>query len=102
MKRKFEVWTVVTWIFLALFALFLVYPMYGILKQSVIGKDGQFTLEQFVKFFSTPYYSSTIQNSFVVTIAVTAVTLLLGIPFAYFYSFYQLKGSKFLFVISIL
>ena len=102
MKRKFEVWTVVTWIFLAMFALFLVYPMYGILKQSVISKDGQFTLEQFVKFFSTPYYSSTIQNSFVVTIAVTAVTLLLGIPFAYFYSFYQLKGSKFLFVTSIL
>ena len=60
MKRKFEVWTVVTWIFLALFALFLVYPMYGILKQAVFNKDGQFTLEQFSKFFSTPYYSSTI------------------------------------------
>ena len=101
-KRKFEVWSAVTWIFLALFALFLVYPMYGILRQAVINKDGQFTFEQFAKFFSTPYYSSTIQNSFVVTIAVTAVTLLLGIPFAYFYSFFQLKGSKFLFVVSIL
>lgn len=101
-KRKFEVWDIITWGFLALFVLFLVYPMYGILKQSVFSADGQFTLEQFNKFFSTPYYSSTIINSFEVTIAVTLVTLLLGIPFAYFYSFYQLRGGKFLFVVSIL
>ena len=53
-KRKFEVWSVITWVFLALFALFLVYPMYGILRQAVINKEGQFTLEQFSKFFSTP------------------------------------------------
>ena len=55
MKRKFEVWSVITWIFLGLFALFLVYPMFGILKQSIINSEGHFTLEQFQKFFSTPY-----------------------------------------------
>lgn len=102
MKRKFEVWHVITLIFLALFALFLVYPMFGILRQAVFNSDGQFSFAQFEKFFSTPYYSSTILNSFKVTIMVTAVTLLLGIPFAYFYSFFQLKGAKFLFVVSIL
>lgn len=100
--RKPEVWTAITWIFLGLFVLFLIYPLFGILRQSVFNAEGQFSLEQFDKFFSTPYYSQTILNSFKVTIAVTAVTLLLGIPFAYFYSFYQLKGSKFLFVVSIL
>lgn len=94
--RKPEVWTAITWIFLGLFVLFLIYPLFGILRQSVFNAEGQFSLEQFDKFFSTPYYSQTILNSFKVTIAVTAVTLLLGIPFAYFYSFYQLKGSKFL------
>ena len=102
MKRKFEVWHVITLIFLALFALFLVYPMFGILRQSVFDSDGRFTFAQFEKFFSTPYYSSTILNSFKVTTMVTLVTLLLGIPFAYFYSFFQLKGAKFLFVVSIL
>ncbi len=101
-KRKFEVWHVITWVMLALFALFLVYPMFGILRQAVFASDGHFTLEQFQKFFSTPYYSSTILNSFKVTLAVTLVTLLLGIPFAYFYSFFQLKGAKFLFVVAIL
>lgn len=101
-KRKFEIWSVVTWVMLALFLFLMVYPMFGVLQQAVISPEGKFTLEQFHKFFSTPYYSSTIVNSFTVTIAVTAVTLVLGIPFAYFYSFYNLKGAKFLFVVSIL
>lgn len=102
MRQKKELWSVITWIFLGLFALFLIYPMFGILKQSVLDADGRLTLAQFEKFFGTPYYSGTIKNSFVVTLAVTGATLLLGIPFAYFYSFYRMRGSKFLFVAAIL
>ncbi|MEG2701860.1 MAG: iron ABC transporter permease, partial [Clostridia bacterium] len=100
--KKFELWTVVTVVFLALFALILIYPMFGILKQSVISEDGRFSFEQFAKFFSSRYYTVTIGNSAKVTLAVTAVTLLIGIPFSYFYSFYRLKGAKFLFVVSVL
>lgn len=100
--RKFEMWSSVTIIFLVLFALFLVYPLFGILRQSVLNSQGRFTLDQFVKFFSQPYYSNTIFNSFKVTLAITLTTLIIGIPIAYFYSFYKLKGSKVLFVVSIL
>ena len=100
--KKFEVWTVVSWILMGTLLFFLVYPMFGVLKQAVFSSDGRLTLEQFEKFFSTPYYSSTIINSFTVTITVTLITLVLGIPFAYFYSFFEMKGAKFLFVISIL
>jgi len=102
MKRKLEIWTLFTFALLALFIVFLIYPLFGILQQSVIDENGRFTLEQFHKFFTNPYYSSTILNSFSVTIAITVSTLVLGIPFAYFYSFYQLRGAKFLFVVSIL
>jgi len=101
-KKKFELWTVVSLVLLALFLLFLVYPMFGLLKQSVMNEDGQFTLQEFVKFFSKSYYTSTIWNSVKVTVAVTCVSLLLGIPMSYFYSFYKLKGAKVLFVVSIL
>ena len=101
-KKKLESWTLVTVILLLMFLLVLVYPMFGLLKQSVIMPDGQFTFQEFVKFFTNSYYTNTILNSFKVTIAVTVVTLIIGIPFAYFYSFYRLKGSKFLFVISVL
>ena len=100
--KKFDMWSGVTVMFLVLFALFLIYPLLGILQQSVISKEGVFTLQEFTKFFSQAYYSKTIFNSFKVSIAITAVTLILGIPFSYFYSFYHLKGSKFLFVVGIL
>lgn len=102
MRRRFDMWSGVTVLFLALFALILVYPMFLLLKESVVNPQGQFTWENFVKFFSQPYYSRTIGNSFKVTVAITFVTLLLGIPLSYFYSFYQLKGAKLVFVISIL
>ena len=101
-KRKLEVWTVVSIVLLASFLFFLVYPMFGLLKESVISPEGNFTLEQFQKFFSKNYYTGTIVNSMKVTITVTAVSLLLGIPIAYFYSFYKIKGAKLLFVMSIL
>lgn len=100
--KKFELWSGVTLIFLALFLLFLVYPMFGILRQAVISKDGNFTLQEFEKFFSQSYYSKTIINSFKVSFTITAVTLVIGIPLSYFYSFYRLKGAKLLFVLSIL
>lgn len=101
-SKKFELWSGVTILFLVLFVVFLIYPMFGILQQSVIAKDGHFTLAEFTKFFSQSYYSKTIFNSFKVSIAITVATLVIGIPFSYFYSFYQLRGAKFLFVVSIL
>ena len=101
-KKKIELWTVVSLVLLAAFLLFLVYPMFGLLKQAVITPEGEFSLREFAKFFSKSYYTDTIVNSLKVTITVTAVSLLLGIPIAYFYSFYKIRGAKALFVISIL
>lgn len=101
-KKRFDVWSGVTLGFVILFGTFLVYPMFGILRQSVLNEGGEFTLQHFVKFFSQKYYSMTIWNSLKVTISITLVTLLIGIPFSYFYTFYHIKGSKVIFVVSIL
>ena len=100
--KRFEFWTLISLLLLGSFVLFLVYPMFGLLKQSVITPEGTFSLAEFSKFFSKTYYTGTIANSMKVTLAVTAVSLILGIPIAYFYSFYKLKGAKALFVVSIL
>ena len=101
-NRKFEVWTVMSIVFFLLFLLILVYPLFGILKQSLYDKDGVLTFANFTKFFAKKYYTNTIINSFKVTITVTFVSLLIGIPLSYFYSFYRLKGAKLIFVVSIL
>ena len=37
-KKKFEVWTIISILFFLLFLLILVYPMFGILKQSLYDK----------------------------------------------------------------
>lgn len=100
--KKFELWTIISLVLLATFLLFLVYPMFGLLKQAVISPEGNFTLVQFQNFFNKSYYTSTIVNSVKVTVVVTLVSLVLGIPISYFYSFYRIRGSKALFVVSIL
>ena len=99
--KRFDGWSGVSILLMAIFLIFLVWPLGNLLKESVIS-DGKFTLDAFQEFFGKSYYYGSIFNSLKVGIVVMAVCLLLGIPFAYFYSFYQLKGRKVLFVMCLL
>ena len=101
-RRKFEIWSVISLFLLAAFLLFFVYPICTLLRQAFVSEGGSFTLANFAKFFSKKYYYGTILNSFKVSICVTLVSLIIGIVFSYFYSFFRLKGAKFLLVASIL
>lgn len=100
--RRPDIWTLMSLLLAALLALFLVYPIWGVLKQSVLGDNGELTLGQFGKFFGRYYYSQTIIHSLIVSIATTVVSLVLGIPFAYFYTYYRLRGAKLLFTGAVL
>ena len=93
-RTPLEVWNFIAISMLLLYLLFLVLPLFNLLKSSVIHSEGGFTLEYFKKFFSQKYYLSTLVNSFKVSTAVTVFALLLGIPLAYFYNLYELKGKK--------
>ncbi|WP_130871108.1 ABC transporter permease [Intestinimonas massiliensis (ex Afouda et al. 2020)] len=81
-EKRFNVWTVLTLILLALFLLFVVYPI-GMLLTKSLFTGGELDLSYFVKFFTKKYYWSTLVNSFKVTIASTAVAVLIGLPMAY-------------------
>jgi len=100
--KKRDIWKLISLMIFVLFLFFLLYPLIDLLKQAVLDSDGSFSLSQFQKFFSKKYYYSTLINSFKVTVSVTIVSLLLGVPFAYFYAFYRIKGAKLLFVLSLL
>ncbi len=100
-KRGLDFWGLIAWIVFALFAIFLVYPIAGLLREAFIS-DGAFTMDAFQKFFGKVYYYSTIGHSFRIAAWVMLLCLLLGIPFAYFYTFYELKGRKFLYVMCLL
>ena len=102
--RKYDEWIFVSILLLVMFIVFLFLPLAGLLKQSVYNGEGQFTWENFNRFFTytNGYYLKPLANSVKVTVATTLVSLLLGIPLAYFYSFYKIRGAKVLFVVSIL
>lgn len=100
-KKRIDFWTITAWVLLAIFLLFLVYPMGKLLLEAVY-TDGHFTLDAFARFFSKPNYYNTIGNSTKIAVCVMVCSLLLGIPFAYFYTFYQLKGRKLLFILCLL
>ena len=103
-RKKYDEWIFVSLLLLTLFVVFLLFPLLGLLKQSVFNGEGQFTWAHFERFFTytNGYYLKPLANSVKVTVTTTLVSLLLGIPIAYFYSFYQIKGAKLLFVVSIL
>ncbi|HWR12764.1 MAG TPA: iron ABC transporter permease [Rectinemataceae bacterium] len=102
LKKRFDVWTTMyVAIFLA-YVLFLLYPMYALLQNSVVGENGKFSFEWFVKFFSVKYYSETLLHSFNVTICTTLLTLVIGVPLSYFYNMYEIKGKGLIQVLIIL
>ena len=101
-KRKMDVWQAISFGILILYALFLIWPMFSLLRSSVINDDGQFTWEFFQRFFDRKTYYGTLANSFKVAAAVTAASLIVGILFSYFYSLFDLKGKAILQTLAIL
>ncbi len=101
-RKLFDIWTLLYVAIFAAYAVFLLYPMYSILRNSVIGERGTLSFEWFVKFFSTKYYSATLINSFNVTIWATVLTLIIGVPLAYFYNMFEIKGKGLIQVLIIL
>lgn len=101
-KRRWDIWTFLGLALLVLFGIFFIYPCVRLLWEAFYTTEAGFTLQAFVKFFSKKYYYNTILNSFKVSATVMLVSLLLGVPFSYFFSFYKLKGRKVLFILALL
>ena len=100
-KKRADVWTVISLAILATYLLFLIYPLFKLLIEAIY-KNGAWTGEYFGKFFQNPYYGSTLLHSFQISLAATAVSLILGVPLAYFYNLYEIKLKNLVQVIIIL
>lgn len=95
-KKKLNIWLVLALAILALFLIFVVYPIGLILYKSILMEDGTISFSNFTKFFSKKFYWSTLVNSFKVTIASTLVSAVLGLIMAYLLRSIKIKGSKYL------
>ena len=100
-KKQFNIWHVFSVILLAFDLLFIVYPLFNVLKNSV-WIDGGFSLSHFQKFFGESYYFDTLLNSLKVAAVTTITSLVFGILLAYANTIYRLKGSTFIQIVTIL
>ena len=87
-------WTIVTLLSIILLLIFIVYPFSSMVIKSFIGKEGSFTLENYIRFFQSNYYRTALLNSLKVSLSATGLALLIGIPMAYFTSRFDLRGKK--------
>lgn len=100
-KKSLDIWKVVSFSVLAVYLLFLLYPLFRLFYQSIYA-DGHFTLEYFRAFFAQKYYINSISHSLKVSILATLITLIIGVPLAYFYQMYEIKGKTLLQILVIL
>lgn len=91
-EKRFNVWTVLTLILLALFLAFVIYPI-GMLLIKSLFTDRKVDLSYFVKFFTKKYYWGSLVNSFKVTVVSTLVAALIGVPMAYMLRSVRIPGS---------
>lgn len=93
-EQRFSVWSAFSLIILAIFLLFIIYPLILVLYKSVIDpQSGSFTLDYLAKFFTKKFYWSTMVNSFGVTACATLLSALIGLPMAYVMRSVKIKGS---------
>lgn len=105
-KIKLDFWNIVTFLIIIVFAIFLIYPLLSLFLDGFKdSKSGVWSLMNYIQFFSKKYYTSALVNSFKLTISVTVIAVLIGVPLAYFMSFYKINGKgilEVLFIISMM
>ncbi|NLK97342.1 MAG: iron ABC transporter permease [Epulopiscium sp.] len=93
-KWKLDFWGVITLVIAAIFALFLVYPLFALFISGFQDSStGAFTMANFAQFFKKKYYYQSMINSFTVTVCVTLLAIAIGAPLAYFMTVYKIKGK---------
>lgn len=101
-KKQAQKWRPDFWFFVKLsvilgLMLFIVYPFYNILTNSIFSNKVEgVTLYNFVRFFKKPYYSTSLVHSFVVCIFTVIFATLVGVPIAYVMTRYNILGKNML------
>jgi iron(III) transport system permease protein len=101
--RRADVWTLVTFGGFAVVILFLIYPLADVFRYSFTDKaTGAFSLSNWVEFLSKKYYLRAFSHSLFVAVATTGLSLVFGIPLAFFTTRYRIFGSSALNTVAVL
>ncbi len=98
-----DIWFWVKLMVFVIFLLFLIWPFSSMITNAFAStKVEGFTLYNFTRFFTKKYYSGALWNSLGVSIVPTILSVLLGVPMAYFMTRYNVWGKKVWHVLAIL
>ncbi len=98
-----DIWTFVTLGGFALVLVFLVYPLADVFRYSFTDKEtGALSLANWAEFLGKKYYLRAFLHSMVVALATTGLSLVLGIPLAFFTTRYRIRGSALLNTLAVL
>ncbi len=93
-RRIFDVWNLPVLVLIAAFLVFLVYPIFSVVKVSLFSDGGSvFTLASYGKFFALRYYNRALVNTLLLGVLGTIGILALTIPLAYYYTRYRVPGK---------
>ncbi len=100
---RFDFWTLVLWVSLAVIALLLVWPIAQVLKLGFLNPETNgFTLNNYLKVLTHKYYLSAIKNTLIVGIGGMVGACLLGIPLAYCTARFVIKGRGLITTLAVL
>ncbi|MCI6085778.1 MAG: iron ABC transporter permease [Selenomonas sp.] len=94
MNRKFhwDFWSGITLLSMAVFALFLIYPLFSLFVSAFQDAEtGAWSMANFAHFFQRKYYYQSMINSFSVTTCVTVLAVIIGTAVAYFMTLYRVR-----------
>lgn len=92
---------------LVFMAIFLIYPMVITLLRAFMPAGnrlvlGTFSVQGFTKFFESVMYQKALANSFVVSLSVTFLCILIGVPMGYFVARVKMPGKNLMLSLGIL
>ena len=92
LNLRWDFWTGITLLSIAVFSLFLIYPLFSLFASAFQDAvTGEFTLAHFSHFFERKYYYQSMINSFSVTACVTVLAIVIGTALAYFMTLYHIR-----------
>ncbi len=104
LKRKTQVdfWALTKLAIFLFICLTILYPISTVVIRSITNSDGQLTIANFVKFFTTKYYMDVLKNSLFVSTITTLLSLVLGVFMAYVVTRYDIRAKKLINILVIL
>jgi iron(III) transport system permease protein len=95
LRNSFQAWNIILVAIFAILFFAVLYPILYIFKASFVNPEtGGFSLKSYIAFLHYPYYLRCLRNTLHVSALATVLALVIGIPFAFFLSRYEIPGKN--------